>query len=76
MIDWILVVLCLGIGTAIGFLMATLMLKKATPEELWNKVLWALDRAEANPALRAKMENAAAAIQKKLEEWLAANWKN
>jgi uncharacterized membrane-anchored protein YhcB (DUF1043 family) len=64
------------VGAALGFLIATLALKKATPQELWDRLVWALDRAENNPALRPKMDAAAEFIQKKLQDWLVANWKN
>lgn len=66
----------IAVGIVVGFLVATVALKQATPQQLWDKLVWALDRAEGNPALRAKMEQAAAEVQKKLSDWLTANWKN
>lgn len=74
MIDWILVLLSVAAGIAIGFLTAMVVLKKATPQQLYDRLVWALDKAEDYPQLRALYENLAGQFKDKLDEWLKAKW--
>jgi hypothetical protein len=64
----------LAIGIVLGWLSSVLIYRRMTPEEVWNRFLWALDRAERIPALRDAYEKVAAKAKDKLEEWLKLDW--
>ena len=74
MIDWILVLLCIGIGVGLGLLIATVVYSKMTPEQLYDRLIWALDKAEGIPALQTAYDKLAAILQQKLEEWIQSKW--
>jgi len=72
--DVILILLILAVGIAIGFLTAMLVLRKATPQQLYDKLIWALDKAEGIPALQTVYDQYAKEYADKLQAWIQMQW--
>jgi len=72
--DAIVLVLGIAIGVVVGFLIATLALKKATPQQLWDKFMWALERAKGIPALQTVYDQLAKDKADELVKWSQEQW--
>jgi len=70
----ITLLLGIAVGVVIGILIATLAMKQATPQQLYDKLIWALDKAEGIPALQTVYDRYAKDMAEKLQAWIQQQW--